>query len=119
MFEGEEDNLAVLYGPTTDGVRMVLLSSIVACVVLCVVGSIMHAVLVSVCFVPVQNASSMVLLFVLLQEVILTVLYGTVYNHVWQSAGKTCVIPRLLLNCMALSIAYVISVLHTHTLSSL
>jgi hypothetical protein len=49
VFEGEEDNLAVLYGPTTDGVRMVLLSSIVACVVLCVVGSIMHAVLVSVC----------------------------------------------------------------------
>ena len=38
----------MLYGPTTEGVRMLMVTSIVAGVVLCVTGSIVHGVLVTI-----------------------------------------------------------------------
>ena len=46
MYEGEEDSLAVLYGTTSEGVRVLLMTCVVATVVLCVFGGITHSILV-------------------------------------------------------------------------
>ena len=49
MFEGEKDPVSMVYGSVSDGVKGVLVTCVVASLVLCAVGGVMHGLLVCVC----------------------------------------------------------------------